>query len=559
MKYINDKIARRYGRGLYPLVLPIFLAGCAVGEDYKIPEYAIYPTWKEWATSAEQSNKITPEEAVAHQGPWWELFNDSTLTWLINQALANNNDLQQAQARILEARANERLADSAFFPQINGSGTENRSTLGSTLGNKLDTTRTAQVNGTLGLDLFGGDRRQSEAAEYETEQTEAQKANTRRVLISDVARNYVRLRSLQKQAELTQKNLDLQLNTLKITEAQRERKIVSDLDLMRAQAQVDTTSAAYPQIIAQESETISRLFVLINDKQGILRDKLKDIQPIPNLPEPAVTMQPAEVIRNRPDVRAAERALARATALTGAAFADFFPKLSLQGFLGASHSQVYGGLQPWNAVANATMPLLSFGKIQSGLDSANARQQQAFYSFQQSILLAIEDVEVRMSAYRTELERREHLIKAAGEQAKAAMIAREQYLAGILPQLDLIDAQRNALNAENDLAASEGQLSQNLVLLYAALGESDKTEKTQGAVVGAATPVASHEGVVPSIQAEEFVAVSGAPMSMVEASPVLVSPEITATKLPAPSAPDAVDAVAPVAAKTSLSSPALLY
>lgn len=450
------------------------MSGCAVGRDVRPALYPLDAVWSEQDSVSDPAilrpAEITPQPA---RKDWWASFDDRTLTALIGQAIENNNDLKRMQARIKEAQASERVSDSTLFPQIDATASATRGTPGGISGDKPDESRRYGVSGSWEIDLFGGARRQAEAAEYAKQAAIFQRDHARLVLIEEVARNYLRLRTLQQQRALTQRNVTLQDETYRITREQRRERMVSQLEVLRARAQLRSTRAMLPQIEAEISAAINRLAVLTAQTPRSLRGLIEGDSTIPRIQEAIIVATPVETISRRPDIRAAERELAQATALTAAAFAEFFPKLTLEGFFGKSRSDIFGGLSPWNAALNGILPLLNFGRIQAGLDMADAREEQAFYRFRHTVLLAVEEVESSLSAYRTELERHRELSEAAREQREAASIAREQYKAGLIPQLDLLESQRNSLIAENEMIASEGRAMQNAIRLYTALGAAN--------------------------------------------------------------------------------------
>lgn len=457
------------------LVSALCLQSCAVGKDYQIPSTDITNVWNILSQN-EALAPIPPVKVTSDKNmdiAWWALFRDETLTRLVEKSLVANNDLKATQARILEARANERLEHSSFFPQLEAAGSLRRQTLGSSFGDKLDTTKQGTVNGDWNIDLFGGTQRRSEAAAYATDEAIAHEEQTRLTLIADVARNYVRLRGLQQQYAVTQKNIGLQDDTLKITRGQRREEMVSQLDVARARAQLNGTRARLPLIRADIYAAINRLAVLTDMPIHEASELLSFPAAIPAVPIEVVTASPVDTIMRRPDVKVAERRLAQATALHGAAFAEFFPKLSLSGFFGRAGSDLFGSTNPWSAAANGLFPLLNFGRIQSQVDVADARQQQAFHQFRQQVLLAVEDVEVSFSAFINEADRYASLKEVAKDQDEAVTIAREQYKVGMAPQLDLLVAERNVLDAENDLITSETSTALNLIRLYNALGQGN--------------------------------------------------------------------------------------
>lgn len=453
----------------------LFLSGCAVGKDYNPPKNDMIDEWGTLQENTEEAGVIVSKAATLPSGAWWEQFGDETLSALVRNALANNNELKVAQARIAEARADENFAGAQLYPQINADANISRASLDSIASSKPDTIRQAGVSGNWDIDLFGGNRRRSEAAAAIVEASEEDFAQTRLNLIAEVARNYAHLRSAQMQRELTLRNLDSQRGTLDVTKALRKAQNVTELDVARVQAQISATEARLPQIRTNLEAAMNRLCVLTGQQPSALRELLATKEPLLTLPENVVMLSPVSTIAQRPDVRASERRLAQASALSNAAFAELFPKLSLSAFFGTRRSDFFGVLSPWSATAGAIFPLLDFGRIRSQMHGADARQEQAFYLYKQTVLLALEDVENSLSAYQNEATRSVLLQNVASEQARAATIASEQYKGGIVTQLDLLDAQRNQLDAEFNWVLSLQATTDNLIALYHALGQGSAT------------------------------------------------------------------------------------
>ena len=443
----------------------VTLAACAVGEDYVKPGINAAPAWNALAGAAASKDDETgslPETKPA-QGAWWDRFSDPVLSACLEKAATQNNDLHVAEARLIEARASERAAASGLFPQIGSSASSaNGSASAST------PTHGYGVNGSWDLDLFGGNRRRSEAAASNSEASAADLQRTKLILIAETARQYIQLRSVQQQIALTNRNLAFQRGSLRVTHGQRKEGAISDLEVARAQAQVLSTKARLPALEAAQSAALNRIAILTGAQTADIDTRLSRQADIPQMVSQLALATPIDVLRQRPDVTAAERRYAEASAMTGAARAARFPKLSLEGFF-SSGTQV-AGVNPWSMAAGAALPLLDFGRLQAQSDAADARQQQALFAYKQSILDALGETESAISAYFAEQKRFAALTAAARQQAQAAMIAGAQYKAGIATQLDALSAAQNQLDAENAAALSKAQIAFNLVILHTALG-----------------------------------------------------------------------------------------
>lgn len=499
-------------RGMLLLCVSIFaLTACTVGKDYVSPPIDVDSKWvapdDELSTPIDDAQPMPTNEELIPVS-WWTQFGDATLDTLIAKALKNNNDLKVAVFRIAEARANERLNNSVFFPQIDATARGTRGTIGGALDNTIENSQRYGVNGSWEIDVFGGNRRRSEAAEAGVEAAIADKEVTKLQLIEEVARNYTLLRGLQEQRALTLRNVALQQRTLQITQAQYDERVVTRLDVLRASAQLKNTRTRLPQIDAQAYAAINRLTVLLGEKVREIKPLLQTSGNIPSVPELTVSRSPIATLKRRPDIQAAERRLAQASALSAAAFAGYFPRLTLEGFFGAADSSVFGSSSPWSATINSLFPLLNFGRIESQVDIAEAQENQALFGFKQTVLVAVEEVENAFFGYLREVERQDMFTEIAQEQGKAAQVAREQYLNGIAPQLDLLNAEQSALSAETNAVISRTDAAINLIRLYTALGygsgkidshsiESD-TENDQF------EPKTRQEPVQPEVQEEEI-------------------------------------------------------
>lgn len=456
------------------IVLILLISACSVGEDYEKPALELPASWS--AIKAEETNLVEEsaisesETAIKSTEKWWEKFHDAKLNELISTAEAANNDLNIAKMRVLEARANEDSTDSNFYPQIDAVASITREKLNDITGSKPSTFKQAGLSGNWDIDVFGRNRRLNEAANANIEASMAEHDNAYIVLVAEVARNYILYRGYQQQYLITQRNIELQSSTMDSAIEQRRAGAVSDLDVTRASAQVKSSEARLPQIRTASYACITRLMTLTNQPYSKIYELLNENAPIPEAQQHEIVATPIEAIRNRPDIVAAERRLAEATALKASAFAGYFPRLSLDGFIGFSDSSLFGSASPWTFGANALMPILNFGRISSQVDVADARKMQAFYNYRQVTLLAIEDVENALVSYVNEIKRAEKLAEVVESQKKSASIAREQYTSGVTTQLDVLTAERGLLDAESEYTTSQTSIAEKLVVLYRALG-----------------------------------------------------------------------------------------
>jgi NodT family efflux transporter outer membrane factor (OMF) lipoprotein len=490
------------------LLACLLLAACTVGKDYKKPDLQLNQNWQALDTAQSEFGAAAPLVSTASANMssiilrqeqqdnlnsplWWERFNDPVLTRLIEKTREANNDLKAAQARIAEARGDARATTSALYPQLNATGSATHNS--AALGQPADTIKQTGLSASWDIDLFGGDQRNAEAAQAEIEATEADRNKVLLTIISNVATNYIQLRSLQQQSVLTIRNLHMQSDTLKITMGQRSAGAISDLEVARAEAEVTGTASRLPQIHSAMIAVLNRICVLTGESPHTLMTDITDPQPIPIVPKEVVIATPIDAIQRRPDVQASERRLAEATALSGAAIAQLYPKISLQSFFGGEWSQVYGYSAPFNATASALMPLLDWGRLHGLIDAANAHQRAAFFTYQQTVLQGIEEIENTLTSYHDEQKRQVLLEAMVSQQTKATEVAREQYKVGAATQLDLLTAENSQLSAENDLTLSRAALATDLVQLYIVMGESVPLDYLPGAKLEPASEQISNE------------------------------------------------------------------
>jgi NodT family efflux transporter outer membrane factor (OMF) lipoprotein len=457
----------------------ICLSACTVGTDYTPPKDAFNDSWDALNEDAQEgidtSDIEISKDSALPTSLWWEQFGDEILSGLIEKALVGNHDLKIAQARIDEARANEQYSSAQLYPEIDAQASVTRSSLSAIESSEPDTIKQAGVNGNWDIDPFGANLRQREAAKYSVEAAQQDFAQARLNLIADVVRNYSHLRAAQAQRELTLHNLNTPRDTLRITHALRKAQDVTDLDVSRVEAQIGVTQSRLPQIRTDIYTAINRLCVLTGQQPGTLRKLLMPKKPMLSMPASLVVLSPIATIAQRPDVHAAERRLAQASALSNAAFSQLFPHLSLSAFYGEQRSDVFGALSPWNAMVQGLFPLIDFGRIRAQMHGADARQEQAFHTYEQTVLAALEDTENSLNAYMDERKRTALLHKVAAEQARAVTIASKQYKGGIVTQLDLLDAQRNQLDAQSNWVLSQQMATDNLIQLYHSLGQGPAT------------------------------------------------------------------------------------
>jgi len=469
----NALLASVAGRKLFrtfaalpPSLAVALLAACAVGPDYRTPDTEAAPfVAAQTAGVAEQ-----PFEAA-----WWEQFQDPVLDRLIERALTDDLDLKIALARVEESRAYLGAARRDRWPGVTAaiSRTESKQQQPLFTTDRVETESYAAGLATLWeLDLFGRVRRGVQAAGAEADAAVSDLRDAQVLIAAEVARNYVELRGAQKRLAVARANLGYSQDTLELTRVRLELGRGSELDVASAEARRAATEATIPPLVAAEIVAANRLAVLLGERPGALAGELAFREVPAHLTTLAVD-SPAALLQRRPDIRAAERELAAATARIGVAKADLFPRLTLSGFFGfvAGDADQLGesGSRAWSV-----SPVLSWAGFERGTYAsvvvAEARTQAALAIYERTVLQALEETENAFVTYGTHRARLESVVEQATASRTAAELARIQYREGALDFLRLLDAERTLLQAEDAVAAAESDLNASVVLIYKALG-----------------------------------------------------------------------------------------
>lgn len=447
------------------------LAGCAVGPDYQRPATSLEP---HFGNAGEPG--FAENEAVNR---YWTAFGDELLERLVADALAHNTGLAEASANLQAARAARRLAGFDLFPTATFAGgyTKNLDSAQQLPGvDRYDRQFDAADAGFTGLwelDLFGRVRRNVEAARADVGEAAATLADARVSVIAETARNYFVLRGLQDQLQLTQRNADSEFNTLQLTRVRLEAGRGNQLDTARAEAQWQTTVASISSLEASIATTMYRLSVLTGRQPQALSDTL-EARAAPELPPLNDIGTPEQLLRRRPDIRAAERRLAGATARIGVAVGDLFPKVTLNGSVGyeAPTFAQFGtrDAQFFSFGPSITWAAFDLGRVRARIFSARAQTDAALANYEGSVLSALEDTEGALIGYGRAQRRRDSLLVAAKASDKASDLARRRFEGGLIDFLEVLDAERTALSAELLWSQSRTDAATSLIAVYKALG-----------------------------------------------------------------------------------------
>jgi len=450
------------------LFTALVLAGCAsVGPDYHAPEQA--PVTLQGVDAGHQND-------AGFEAQWWKQFGDPTLDTLIASAAKGSPDLRIAMARLSQARAALGSAQSQQIPDIDTAVSYQRSKAqqpGFTDQRTTVTQYQAGFDASWELDLFGGIRRSVEAARAESGAGEASLQDAQVTLFAEVARNYFDLRGTQLRIDVARRDITNQQDSLKVINARVEVGTGAEQDLASAKARLAAVEAQLPVLETQAQADQFRLAVLLGARPGELGIDLSpaSFKPI----DVSLSIGGADdVLQRRPDIRVAERELAAANARIGVAKAEYFPHVSLGGFIGflAGRSNDFGGAgsRAWSVAPSISWSGLNVQRVRSGVKGAEARADEARALYDRTVLTALEDVDNSLVGFNQQRIRVEKLVVQATESRRAAQLAKLRYDAGRTDYLELLDAERTQLSAEDQLAEAEAAVNTRAVQLYKALG-----------------------------------------------------------------------------------------
>lgn len=456
----------------YLLLTVLTLTGCAtVGPDYRPVKLEVPVGWNQ----ADSADTAAVTAATGDLTQWWRQLEDPALSDLVDEGLRTSPDLRTAQARLREARARRAVAAAERFPTASASGNASRTwpSKETGTGERRDIF-TAGFDASWELDLFGGVRRGVEAAAADLASVEASRNDAQVSLVAEVARNYVEVRALQVRLRIARDNLASQSETLQLTEWRAQAGLVSEQDVEQARSNREQTRAQIPSLEASLAETEHRLDALLGKTPGTLRPRLAEERGLPELPETIAVGIPADTLRQRPDVRAAERTLAAETARVGVAEAARYPSFTLSGSIGLEALSLSalgqsGAGSSW-LLAGIAAPIFQAGRLRQQVEIQNAVREGAQVAYEQAVLTALQDVENALVALGRNRERTEALAGAAAAARSAADLARQRYSAGLADFQPVLDTQRNALSVEDSLASTRADGVLALIRLYKALG-----------------------------------------------------------------------------------------
>jgi multidrug efflux system outer membrane protein len=444
------------------------IAGCAIGPDYRRPEVAEPPVYREQTTPA--------EAASIADLPWWEVFQDEALRALIGEALDNNYDLRIAAMRVEEARARAGIARSEFFPQIGGEFDATRgvnSVLGApSPGAPRDDAFLLAAGMAWEIDIWGRIRRTNEAARAALYATEAFRRGVVLSLTSDIAASYFELLGLDLELEIARRNVDAFTKMRDLFERKFTGGVDSKLGMLRAEASLSSSAATIPALERRIVEVENRLSVLLGREPGPIprgQPLLEQSAP-PQVPAGV----PAQLLERRPDVLEAEQVVVAANALVGVSISEFLPRIGLTGLVGGVSTDLDDVLQKrnalWSIAGIATTPIFQGGAIYYGWEEAKARWEQAALDYDATVLEALREVSDALTAREKLALVREEQARAVDALNEAVRISTIRYTDGKASYFEVLNAQQDLFPAETELARTERDQLVAIVQIYRALG-----------------------------------------------------------------------------------------
>lgn len=445
----------------------------AVGPDYQRPVTKAPDSYRDVADGAAWKT-ATPSDRVA-RGEWWKLFGDPVLDELEQRALAANQDLHAAAARVEQARAVAGEARSAYWPNVSVAPSVSRERTSATTDNPLPhpltTTYRAPLQASWKLDLFGRVRRQNESARAVAASSAANFESVKLALTAQVASTYFTFRGFDQEVAILRDTLRLRRRALDLIDARRRSGSVADLDVARAETELASAEAELAALTNAQSAQRSALAVLVGELASEF--KLSDAPSTISVPDVPVGL-PAQLLERRPDIAAAERALAAANARIGIAKAAFFPAISLTGGAGFASGAVDGLFRAdsriWAIGPSLYLPIFQGGRNRSNLARSRAAFDEALASYRQQVLVAFREVQDALTGTELLAQQSAAQERASVSARRAAALAQTRYDAGFVSYLEVIDAQRTALATDRATAQLATQRLNTSVALVKALG-----------------------------------------------------------------------------------------
>lgn len=456
-------------------------SGCAVGPRYVAPVPQSPVSFNGTAAVEARAAGLNTVDMAA----WWQSFHDPLLVAYVERALAQNLDLQQARARVLQARAALRASNAALLPsgQVTGQAGENYQSLetpigriGSAFPQFERSTETYELNvaASWELDLFGGRDAARDAARAEWQASTAGAVASRLTVAAQTADTYIQIRSLQARLDVAMAQTQTQQRLVDLIALQYRKGIAAELQVRQAEGAAAQVRAVLPAIQNELDIAMNALDILVGDQPGSSRTTLTVPAPIPAPPGISTAGGPAELLRRRPDIIAAERTLAASNAQIGVAISEYYPKFTLSGLLGTATMGV-GGLFSGNATqANGILGLrwrlFDFGRVDAEIKAARGRNAEALAAYRLTVLKASQDVENAFSTLVQQDTRAATLARGETALTRARETSDRAYRGGVVSLVEVLDADRRLLETRDSAIQARTAASRGAVASFRALG-----------------------------------------------------------------------------------------
>jgi outer membrane protein, multidrug efflux system len=451
------------------VVAVVAVAGCAaVGPDYSPPRPAVPEQWRNAEPAVASADSVRLER-------WWQVFDDAGLSDLMARAIAANPDVEETLSRVEVARLQRHQAGSSQLPAIDAAGSAKKSEHRSADGRSTGTeSYSAGLDAGWEIDVFGGIRRGIEAADADYQASIEELHDVIAVLLAEVGLSYIDLRSSQSRLAVARADLVARQQSFELIESASRAGREDELALAQARAGMATAHAAIPALESGVESVLNRLAVLLGEQAGTLHRELGTAQPVPRAAALIAIGVPAEVVRQRPDIRRAERVLAAETARVGVAEAARYPRFSLGGSIGLE-SLSLGDLlaspaRSWSIGPAISWSMFDAGTLHDAVLIQDEVQRQALFRYESAVLAALEEVENALVAYAKEEQRQQWLGQALVDARTVSELVEQRYTGGLSDFSEVVDARRSLLSLEDQSVQSAAAASVELIRLYQALG-----------------------------------------------------------------------------------------
>lgn len=483
-----------YPRSLVLLLSAAVLTGCAVGPEYRQPEIALSPVFI--------GQEAVDRRQVLHQADltnWWAAFNDPLLERFVALAQEQNLDIAQAAARVAQSRAGLGAANAALLPsgQIAGEAARAYRSVETPLGQILNSAPgfdrygsayETNVAASWELDVFGGLRRGREAAWAEYQASEAGAVATRLAVTAQTADIYITIRGLQARLDVARRQVRTQQDLLATIKLLHGKGLAAELQVRQAEGALAQVQASVPVLEAGLDAAMNALDLMLGSPPGTHRAELAETRDIPAAPQIVATGTPADLLRRRPDLIAAERRLAASSARIGGAIAEYYPKLSLSGLIGSATSVASGNLLTSGAgqaagVLGLRWRLFDFGRIDAQIDLAKGQEAELLAAYRLAALRATEDVENALSSLVRREEQAAVLTRGVDAFGRARDASFAAYQKGVVSLIEVLQADENLLRASDARVQAQTESVRAAVAAFKALGGGWQARESDALVV----------------------------------------------------------------------------